>query len=93
MIGTSAHHLSSENKKTIKEVEMEQTFTTDIQPIGKPTRSLGQRLLRRVKHWFEVSRERHHLAQLDEHALKDLGISRLDARLEARRWFWDDPRY
>ncbi len=72
---------------------MDQTFTTGVEPIGKPSQSFGQRLWRRIKHWFEVSRERHHLAELDAHALKDLGISRKDARLEARRWFWDDPRY
>lgn len=36
-------------------------------------------------------RERRQLAMLDEHALKDIGISRADAYREWSRPFWDLP--
>lgn len=34
-------------------------------------------------------RSRRALLELDEHLLKDIGISRADAEREARRSFWD----
>lgn len=38
---------------------------------------------------WQVARERRQLRRLDEHALKDIGISRADAEREASRPFWD----
>jgi uncharacterized protein YjiS (DUF1127 family) len=43
--------------------------------------------------WFTLARERRQLAQLDERALHDIGLSRIDAEQEARRPFWDDVLY
>ncbi|MEM9229400.1 MAG: DUF1127 domain-containing protein [Pseudomonadota bacterium] len=40
----------------------------------------------------QVSRQRRALSQLPDDILKDLGITRLEANAEARRWFWDLPR-
>jgi uncharacterized protein YjiS (DUF1127 family) len=48
--------------------------------------SLVLRLLR----WQELARERRALAAMDDHMLKDIGLSRADARREAGRPFWDD---
>ena len=38
-----------------------------------------------------VYRERRRLAQLDDHALRDIGPSKLDAERESRRPIWDLP--
>jgi uncharacterized protein YjiS (DUF1127 family) len=48
--------------------------------------SLVLRLLR----WQELARERRALAAMDDHMLKDIGLTRADAAREAGRWFWDD---
>ena len=53
-------------------------------------------MLERFSRWFTLARERRALAQLDERALHDMGLSRADAEEEARRPFWEegarDPR-
>jgi uncharacterized protein YjiS (DUF1127 family) len=38
--------------------------------------------------WWHRHRTRRHLSELDAHMLKDIGVSRVDARQEARKWFW-----
>ncbi|MCL6283205.1 DUF1127 domain-containing protein [Ruegeria sp. 2012CJ41-6] len=40
---------------------------------------------------WAVWRQRRRLQQLDDAALKDIGINRSEARAEARRPFWDAP--
>jgi uncharacterized protein YjiS (DUF1127 family) len=52
---------------------------------------LGQWLRQRLGRWGELHRQRLLLAQLDDNALKDLGLSRADVYQEAERHFWDDP--
>lgn len=42
--------------------------------------------------WWQLAQQRHRLAQLDEFALKDIGVSRADAEREAQRPFWDEPK-
>ena len=44
----------------------------------------------RLLDWHELARQRRALAALDDHMLKDIGLSRVDARQEADRPFWDD---
>lgn len=46
-------------------------------------------LVRRLLLWRDLMRERQHLRSLDDHALKDIGISRRDVDREASRPFWD----
>ncbi|MDH1866342.1 DUF1127 domain-containing protein [Pseudomonas chengduensis] len=46
---------------------------------------------RMLRRWRQLARERAQLAQLNDAALKDLGLSRADAVQEAERPFWDDP--
>ncbi len=50
-----------------------------------------------VAHYFltclEVARQRRQLLALDERALKDIGISRIDTLREANRHFWDIPEH
>ncbi|MFQ5936311.1 MAG: DUF1127 domain-containing protein [Acidiferrobacterales bacterium] len=49
------------------------------------------RLLDRLLRWQELATQRHSLLELEDHLLKDIGLSRTDALREARRPFWDDP--
>ena len=39
--------------------------------------------------WRERAASRKTLAALDEHMLRDIGITRYEARQESRRSFWD----
>ena len=48
-------------------------------------------LARRIKLWVSVSRERRMLQNLDDHMLRDIGVSRADAVREGERAFWDLP--
>ena len=58
------------------------------------SRTLGQKsgllssLLARFEHWLQVAHQRKQLADLDDHLLHDLGISRTQAHLEATKPFW-----
>jgi uncharacterized protein YjiS (DUF1127 family) len=38
--------------------------------------------------WWHRYRTRRQLGEIDARALKDIGVSRMDAREEARKWFW-----
>ncbi len=40
--------------------------------------------------WQELARQRRALATMDDHMLKDIGLSRVDAQREAGRSFWDE---
>jgi uncharacterized protein YjiS (DUF1127 family) len=42
----------------------------------------------RLMRWHELSRQRRALLTLNERMLKDIGITRGEAELEARRPFW-----
>lgn len=42
--------------------------------------------------WLRVARERRRLAELDERALRDIGIDPASAAREAARPFWDLPK-
>ncbi|HSC85457.1 MAG TPA: DUF1127 domain-containing protein [Pseudomonas sp.] len=44
-----------------------------------------------VLRWWWLAEQRRRLAMLDEHALKDIGLSRGDVMQESERPFWDDP--
>ncbi len=43
-----------------------------------------------INNWMLRSKSRNELRQLSDHYLKDIGISRLDAREEARKPFWKE---
>lgn len=49
-------------------------------------------LSNRLKLWQALMRERRHLRSLDDHTLKDIGLSRMHAEYEADRPFWDTAR-
>jgi len=43
---------------------------------------------RLIARWIERTRQREALAQLDDHTLRDIGITRFDALREAEKPFW-----
>jgi uncharacterized protein YjiS (DUF1127 family) len=45
-------------------------------------------LLNRLGDWYVCARSRRHLAELDRHMLKDIGLSEADRRRECARPFW-----
>jgi uncharacterized protein YjiS (DUF1127 family) len=60
---------------------------------GGLTAGLGAALSRGLLvllRWQELARQRRALAAMDDRMLKDIGLTRVDARREAGRPFWDD---
>lgn len=56
--------------------------------------SLGLPRLRlpSMARWWRIRRERRQLLELDDHMLRDVGLTRAQARREAARPFWDVPQ-
>lgn len=50
-------------------------------------------LVRTVVAWIERRRQLQALTELDDHLLKDLGLSREQARREAARPFWSHENF
>ncbi|NOD61977.1 MULTISPECIES: DUF1127 domain-containing protein [unclassified Ruegeria] len=50
-------------------------------------------LMSRFFRALELNRQRRELAQLDDAALEDIGVTRAEASAEARRLFWDAPDF
>lgn len=46
-----------------------------------------------LMHMVSLHRQRRRLARLDDAALEDIGLTREDARHEARRPLWDVPAH
>jgi uncharacterized protein YjiS (DUF1127 family) len=42
----------------------------------------------RLASWIERTRQRHALAGLDDHQLRDIGITRVDVARECEKPFW-----
>ena len=55
--------------------------------LRSPLQLLGS-LARLLKEWEDRARQRRTLAEMPDHMLKDLGISRSDAQYEAGKPFW-----
>ena len=49
----------------------------------------ARNIARMLRLWYRRACERQNLSDLDDHLLRDLGLSRERARLEAGRPFWD----
>jgi uncharacterized protein YjiS (DUF1127 family) len=41
-----------------------------------------------VLDWQERARQRHHLGEMDDHLLRDIGLSRADLEHESSKPFW-----
>ncbi len=46
------------------------------------------RLFELLIEWQDRERQRHHLRELNDHLLRDMGISRADVEYEASKPFW-----
>ena len=44
-------------------------------------------------HWIALRRQRRQLAELEDHQLADIGVSRAEAKAEAARPAWDVPAH
>lgn len=67
-----------------------QTMAQHGVPFCAKARALTLALIRRIQRWHRLSYERRLLASLDQHQLRDIGISRAEAQRESARPFWDD---
>ncbi len=72
----------------------EATFVTGTSAVGA-AKALGaslwtlpERIADVLYEWQRRASERHHLRQLDDHMIKDLGLSRADVEGEAGKPFW-----
>jgi uncharacterized protein YjiS (DUF1127 family) len=52
--------------------------------------SLFRRMLNVVMTWQNRATMRHHLLNMNEHMLKDIGLSRADAQREANKHVWEN---
>ena len=50
----------------------------------------ADRVITTLLRWHELARQRRALMGMDDHMLKDIGLSRADALREAERPFWDE---
>jgi uncharacterized protein YjiS (DUF1127 family) len=77
---------------------MAHTIETNLGGAGsasaKPLRAFGKvrrvvvKCLHTLMIWRERSEQRHALAELNDHMLKDIGVSHADAYKEVRKPFW-----
>ena len=44
--------------------------------------------LEKLKLWFERHNQRVELSHLENHMLKDIGVTREEAFKETNKWFW-----
>ena len=62
---------------------------TNVMKAQSHKRSLRAYLLRMIS----LNRQRKALQNLDEHMLRDIGISRQEAEIESKKHFWDAPQH
>jgi uncharacterized protein YjiS (DUF1127 family) len=69
-----------------------QNCTRTISTTGMPPSAgwpfWAGRVLMLVRDWTARARQRRDLAALDDHALRDIGLSRADVRRELAKPFW-----
>ena len=56
-----------------------------VAPAAEPP---GTGIVALVRQWLYRNRMRHEIAELDEHLLRDIGLTRFDAVVESRKHFW-----
>jgi uncharacterized protein YjiS (DUF1127 family) len=65
---------------------------SSIRPVARSgERVAGDRLVQayeQVLGWLERVHQRRHLAQLSDHMLKDIGLTRADVEAETSKPFW-----
>lgn len=64
---------------------------TTVHTLGKAIRTVGElpvNVLKTLYTWQRRSDERRQLSELSDHMLRDMGITRREARREATKGFW-----
>ena len=51
-------------------------------------RSVSEQIHDLLRTWFERDRQRRQLAELSDHLLRDIGVTRAEAMREAAKPFW-----
>ena len=67
--------------RTVGRVLVDRTGQTSVS-------QLIVRLFDRLGDWADTNRQRHDLAMLDDDLLRDIGIDRATAQVEAEKPFW-----
>jgi uncharacterized protein YjiS (DUF1127 family) len=83
--------LQKEADLLLLEVVMATVSALEILGHGREATNFGPRLLRAllvVEGWLDRHHQRQSLLELDDHMLRDIGISRNDAEAEAKKPFW-----
>jgi uncharacterized protein YjiS (DUF1127 family) len=57
--------------------------------LAEMLRRAGTRLVLALLRWQELAQQRRRLLSLDDHMLKDIGLTRAEAMQEGTRPFWD----
>ena len=57
--------------------------------LGELVAALVWHATARLVTWQERARERSRLASLDDHLLRDMGVSRSEVDFESRKHFWE----
>jgi uncharacterized protein YjiS (DUF1127 family) len=60
---------------------------------AKASKNLQFPAFRSVLAVISTARQRRHLARLDDHLLRDIGLSQAEATAEASRPIWDAPAH
>jgi uncharacterized protein YjiS (DUF1127 family) len=68
-------------------------MTTRALPARLPRRRSLTGFLAGLLHLSTIARSRARLATLDDHLLRDIGLTREDAEAEATRPIWDVPSH
>lgn len=74
-----------------QDIETIREFPSRLRPAAGFAGTLGgavRRAVGTVLLWQQRARERHALATIDDHGLKDLGLSRADVARESDKPFW-----
>lgn len=66
------------------------SFRLALPLVSRPGRHLG-RLFSRLRTAEALAKSRRRLARLDDHLLRDIGLTRTEAEAEAERSAWDSP--
>jgi uncharacterized protein YjiS (DUF1127 family) len=75
-------------------LEVAMAYASTLGNLGheREVTGFGPRLLRTlvvVEGWLDRHRQRQSLLELDDHMLRDIGLSRNDAEAEASKHFWE----
>lgn len=71
----------------IERHELPQASFAPAGPIARPS-DMVSRMLSTLNLWYQRARQRRQLGLLDDRQLRDIGLDRAEARVEAGKPFW-----